>query len=232
MKSAVLAGMLLLCSQGRVFCAHEELVQTTKAVNSDGTYTFTVTNKSKAALTGMTVRVDRFPPSVSSGVVIRIFYDYFLHPNDIALQNDQSHSFIFGGDAGDASPISISLEAAIFEDGLATGERSAIKSIWDSRHWLATGYDEVVQHINDGEADIRNRDEVVKMLVAIKKVRIGPNTPLDERDSVGAAYETAIRNLRDNLSRPPEEIINAFRKKAAATSKGIKSQFAPIEAVN
>jgi hypothetical protein len=65
----------------------------------------------------MTVRIDR-TGQTSKVILIRLLYDCFLNPGQKALRPGESYTFPAGSDAGDAQPMRVSLEAAIFSDVL------------------------------------------------------------------------------------------------------------------
>jgi hypothetical protein len=94
---------------------------------------------------------------------------------------------------------------------------------------LIVGFQEIFHHLDVSVQNVDDRNDTVTLLTGIKKGRIGPTTPREERDSVMQAYDTVIGNIRDNLSAPPSRLIIVLRDQAAGRTKAIQSQLAPAQ---
>lgn len=204
-------------------------VSTSDAVEEQG-HAFTVTNTSGVSLTGMTVRSDRRPQYALRDLNFRYFYDCFLNLEQNPLGPGQSYTFHLGNDAGELHPMQISLEAAIFADGSALGDPTAVRSLWKRREWLVFEFSEVLGLIDRGIPKKDDKIELIKSLTKLKEMRLAPaSMPIEEREAVIVAYDSVIGNLRLDQIGLPKDIIAAIRVREERRKSAVQSQLAPRE---
>ena len=221
--------VFVIVRQSRVERISGDAIRASESTDANKVHRFTVTNVWNADLNGIMVRADRRIPGYTRNLQFHYFYDSFLNPLHVPLKPGESYTFDTGSDAADLQPMQLSVEAAIFADGNAIGDPVAIKSLWRRRAWLSNGFKEIFQHIDTDLADQTDRAEVVRTLIDIKNKRIGPTTPREERDSITAAYDTVIGNLKNNVSVAPAQMIQTLRKEINVRLKAMANQIAPAQ---
>ncbi len=217
---------LLGCSL--VCLAAEPTLDTSDMIDARGEHVFTVTNKYSQPLTGIVVRVDRNPGSFKD--VGRYFYDSVMNSQP-ALDTDQSYTFHLGSDKGDAQPMRIFVETAIFADGSALGEPAAIQSLWRRREF---GFAELKEALDLADRSMTNssdRSSAIKALTELKESRLNDRTrSIEERHAVDVAFSTVIGNLRDAASDVfADSIIASIRKKETDRETVFRKQVVPMQ---
>ncbi len=196
-----------------------------------GEHAFTVTNQSLQALTGMVVRVDSQPPGSSNDVHAKFFYDSVLNHFQPPLGTGQSYTFHVGSDKGDAHPMQISVESAIFSDGSTLGEQAAIQSLWKRREWSIVAYQDALDLADRSMTSSTDRTGAIKALTDVKRSRLYDTTrSIEERAAVNAAFSTVIGNLTDSANDVlPGAVIAKIRKRETERMATLQKQIVPAQ---
>ena len=217
--------LLLLASASASFGASDRLA-TSDTISASGVHTFVVTNTSNVVLTGMTIRTDDYDATGKrTAWGIRIF-DSLLNSDADKLEPGQSHTFHMNSNG----KTDIRVDAAIFADGYAEGDQEAIQYLWDSRKWLAIGYQQAFEDFDTKVPDANDREAAIATLTQVKDSRSGPPTHRNAQwHSVSNAYDTVIGNIRDNPKIAPGKMVEILHKQIDPRIKAIQSQIPPSQ---